>query len=142
MPFCIPIAVRSFELDSFGHVNNSVYLNYLEEARGEYLKEIGLTFNDLKAHGVHLVIVEAHVVYHAPAHYGDVLLVQGCFTEIRAASLTIHYTLTTQAEGKKIATASTRAGSIEASTGRPIRMPEPFRSSFQRAVALSESKTN
>ena len=31
--------VRGYELDSFGHVNNAVYLNYLEQARWEMFLE-------------------------------------------------------------------------------------------------------
>lgn len=135
MAFCTSIHVRTYELDSFGHVNNSTYLNYLEEARGEYLKELELSFHDFATHGVQLVIVEAQVRYLAPARYGDVLLVQGRFTELKSASLTIDYTLTTEAEGKQIATASTRAGFIDAASGRPTRWIEPFKSGFQRAVA-------
>ena len=38
------IKVRSYELDSFGHVNNANFLNYLEAARGNFLEEYGLSF--------------------------------------------------------------------------------------------------
>lgn len=34
--------VRGYELDSFGHVNNAVYLNYLEQARWEILEQLGI----------------------------------------------------------------------------------------------------
>ena len=38
--FKTELQVRSYELDFYGHVNNAIYLNYLEYARGNYL-EIG-----------------------------------------------------------------------------------------------------
>ena len=65
------VRVRTYELDSFGHVNNAEYLHYLEEARSEYLRQLGLSFNDFERLGVHLVIIEAHVRYVTPARYGD-----------------------------------------------------------------------
>ena len=34
--------VAGYELDSFGHVNNAVYLNYLEQARWDILKKSDL----------------------------------------------------------------------------------------------------
>ena len=37
----IEVEVRSYELDTYNHVNNAIYLNYLEYARMEYLRRIG-----------------------------------------------------------------------------------------------------
>ena len=39
--FTTRLNVRSYELISFGHVNNATYLNYLEYARGDYLRQRG-----------------------------------------------------------------------------------------------------
>ena len=63
------VRVRTYELDSFGHVNNSVYLNYFEEARAEYLLQLGVSFDDFAKAGCQLVIVESYVKYISPARY-------------------------------------------------------------------------
>ena len=39
--FTVKFNVRSYECDSYGHVNNAVYLNYLEFARMSALLEKG-----------------------------------------------------------------------------------------------------
>ena len=52
----LEMTVRDYELDSQGIVNNSVYQNYLEHGRHEFLKEIGLNFNSLRAKGVDAVV--------------------------------------------------------------------------------------
>ena len=54
--------VRGYELDSFGHVNNSIYLNYLEEARWQFLKEINL-FEFFKSNDLFPVILETNIKY-------------------------------------------------------------------------------
>ncbi len=118
--------MRSYELDSFGHVNNAVYLSYLEEARSEFLKQIGLSFHDFARLGVHLVIVEAHVRYVTPAVYGDEIEIAGRFTDVKGASLTITYTLTEKASGRLVATARTRGAFVDPATGRPVRAPRAF----------------
>ena len=41
--FTLKFKVRSYECDSYGHVNNAVYLNYLEFARMSALEENGFT---------------------------------------------------------------------------------------------------
>ena len=130
LPLTATVRVRSYELDSFGHVNNAVYLNYLEEARSEFLKQVGLSFHDFARLGVHLVIVEAHVRYLASAVYGDEIEITGAFSDVKAASLTIHYTLTQKPAGRVLATAWTRGAFVAPDTGRPVRAPQAFRQAF------------
>ena len=132
-PLTAVVRVRSYELDSFGHVNNAVYLNYLEEARSEFLRQIGLSFHDFARLGVHLVIVEASVRYVSPARYGDEIVIAGAFTEVRPASLTIEYTLTDRASGRVVATARTRGAFADPATGKPARAPRAFRDAFAAA---------
>jgi acyl-CoA thioester hydrolase len=132
--FTATVGVRTYELDSFGHVNNSVYLNYIEEARSEYLKQMGLTFHDFARCGVQLVIVESYVKYISPARYGDEIEIRGIFKEVRAVSLIIEYTLTERTTGRLIAEAWTRGAFIEPTTGKPTRAPQSFRDAFTRAA--------
>ena len=129
--------VRTYELDSFGHVNNAVYLNYLEEARSEFLRQLGLSFHDFAREGVQLVIIEARVRYLSPARYGDILAITGRFREVRAASLTIDYTVTETQSGRPVADAQTRGAFVNAVSGRPQRAPRLFYEAFSAASAAS-----
>jgi acyl-CoA thioester hydrolase len=54
--FFVEFTVRDYELDMQGIVNNSVYQNYLEHARHEYLHHHGIDFADLTERGVILVV--------------------------------------------------------------------------------------
>ena len=40
MPYTKRIEIRWRDMDGFGHVNNAVYLTYLEEARDQFLTEL------------------------------------------------------------------------------------------------------
>jgi acyl-CoA thioester hydrolase len=133
------VRVRTYELDSFGHVNNAVYLHYLEEARSEYLRQMGLSFNDLAASGVHLVIVEAHVRYISPARYGDEIVIVGSFQNVRPVSVEIVYSLTEAMSGRLLATASTKGAFVDARTGRPTRAPEAFRAAFAGGAGTTDA---
>jgi acyl-CoA thioester hydrolase len=124
------VRVRTYELDSFGHVNNSVYLNYFEEARSEYLKQLGVSFDDFARVGVQLVIVESYVKYLSPARYGELLRIDGSVTEFKAATLTLGYEIFCEGDGRAIASGWTRGAFLDPATNRPVRAPEPFRSAF------------
>jgi YbgC/YbaW family acyl-CoA thioester hydrolase len=56
------LTVRGYELDSFGHVNNSVYLNYFEQARWEIFHQLGL-LDYFTTNNVMLVVTEVQVRY-------------------------------------------------------------------------------
>ena len=47
----VTFTVRSYELDSLGHVNNAVYFSYLEEATFQVLARHGLTFPGFAGRG-------------------------------------------------------------------------------------------
>ena len=74
--FSIEMAVRDYECDMQGVVNNAVYQNYLEHARHEYLKSIGIDFAALTARGINLVVIRAEVDYKLSLTSGDRFLVE------------------------------------------------------------------
>jgi acyl-CoA thioester hydrolase len=129
------IRVRTYELDSFGHVNNAVYLQYFEQARDEYLRLMGLSFEDFARTQTQFVITEARVRYIRSAHYGDELVITGEILAQGPASTLFTYKITR--DETLIAEGETRGAFLSATTGRPIRVPEPFKSAFQ-----AQSKTD
>jgi len=56
------ITVRGYELDSYNHLNNAVYLSYTEQARWEILKINGL-IEKFRSRKLFLVITETHIRY-------------------------------------------------------------------------------
>ena len=124
------VRVRTYELDSFGHVNNAEYLHYLEEARSEFLRQMGLSFHDFSVHKVQLVIVEANLRFLSSARYGDEITIHGRFRDVRPASAWIDYILTDSVSGRVIVTAETKGAFIDAQTFKPCRAPELFRTAF------------
>ena len=124
------VEVRSYELDSFGHVNNAVYLNYLEAARSEWFPAIGLSFDDIAAEGIQIVIAEAHVRYRAPARFGDRIVIEGGIGSVGAADLVWNYRLIRERDALELATATTTGVCIDPARGRPRRWPPKFRDAF------------
>jgi acyl-CoA thioester hydrolase len=70
------LVVRSYELDSYGHVNNAVYLNYLEYARMEFLHACKFDFNGLTAAGYYFYTTHIDIRYKASAVLDDKLFVE------------------------------------------------------------------
>lgn len=58
----VSMMVRGYELDSYGHVNNAVYLQYFEQARWEFFRDHDLLSRMTQDH-LFLVVVDTHIRY-------------------------------------------------------------------------------
>lgn len=74
--FEIELKVRDYECDMAGIVNNSVYLNYLEHARHEFIRTIGLDFKELLDAGIFTVVARADLSYKMPLRSGDSFVIK------------------------------------------------------------------
>ena len=68
--------VRDYECDLQGIVNNSVYQNYLEHARHEFMLTIGLDFADLFRRNIVAVVARVDLQYKTPLKSGDQFVVR------------------------------------------------------------------
>ena len=74
--FELEFIVRDYECDLQGVVNNSVYLNYLEHARHQFLKSINLDFAELFNHGILAVVARVELAYKTSLRSGDRFVVK------------------------------------------------------------------
>ncbi|NYE39293.1 acyl-CoA thioesterase [Streptomyces fulvorobeus] len=79
MTFFVDVTVRGYELDTQGHLNQAVYLQYAEHARWELLRAAGLPQEKLLASGVGPVALEVTVKYASELRGGDQVRVTCAF---------------------------------------------------------------
>jgi acyl-CoA thioester hydrolase len=65
------------------------YLTLFERARNELMRACGYTYRALEAAGFALPVLEAHVNYHAPATYDDLLEITAWCGEFKGVRLKI-----------------------------------------------------
>ncbi|KAB2349629.1 acyl-CoA thioesterase [Actinomadura rudentiformis] len=71
MTFATRVAVRAYELDTQGHLNQAVYMQYAEHARWECLRAAGLPGDKLLATGVGPVTLETNLKFRRELRGGD-----------------------------------------------------------------------
>lgn len=79
------IKVRGYHLDVYQHVNNARYLEFLEEARWEWLEEVE-AFHWLQEQKLAFVVVNININYRRPAVLGDVLTIDSEITQLNGKS--------------------------------------------------------
>jgi len=71
--FSLEIAVRDYELDSEGIVNNANYLHYLELTRHALCKQAGYSFDEMQRDGIAPVLSRIEADYRRPLRSGDTM---------------------------------------------------------------------
>jgi acyl-CoA thioester hydrolase len=70
------LTVRTYECDSYGHVNNANYLNYLEYARYELLRDVGFDYPAMIKAGYGVYVARVEIDYKKSATAEDLLLIR------------------------------------------------------------------
>ena len=126
--------VRYKDTDQMGIMHHSNYVVLYEQARTEWLRDMGLTYAEIERRGIMSPIIEVHSRYHYPAFYDEVLTVKVSMEEMPAARLVIASEVYNEA-GKLINTGSVTLGFMHASTRRPCRAPEWFIAALEEYIA-------
>lgn len=114
----IELKVRDYEFDMDHVVNNAVYLNYLEHARHEYLREIGIKFGELSKQGVSLVVTRIEAAFKASLVSGDMFCVRTALARKGRIRLEFHQSIH-RASDKRLMLTAVVTGTALNSTGRP-----------------------
>jgi len=133
------IQARSYELDSFAHVNHAVYLNYFEHARFAALTEGGFPPRRLaeRGEGVHVVRVE--VDFRRELRLGEEVEVRTRAVEAGASSLTIAQMMVAPDETEVVYAEARVVVVWIGPDGRPIRVPDDVRDAFALPVRPNRS---
>lgn len=82
--------VRSYELDAYGHVNNAVYMQWLEHGRSRLLQDKGFNYNNIEERwGVRFVTASTKIDFHIGLHLEDELEFTTTIGRIGTTSVTL-----------------------------------------------------
>ena len=123
--------VRQHELDLLGHVNNAVYLNWIEQAAIDHVEAMGLGRAWSLAQGGGWVVREHHVTYHRPVRYGDVVLVTTAPQELAGIRGLRRTEIHRESDGTLMTEALTEWIWVRLSDGRPTRIPPELLARFE-----------
>lgn len=140
--FVLPVRVRFHECDPLGHVNNAVYLNYLEQAAIDHAAEAGWPQSRLEAEvGAVFMAARHEIDYLRPVVAGDRLVVVTWPEQMGMATALRRYVIRRAAErepvtglveapdidaltaGEAVVRAMTRWALVRLDSGRPVRIP-------------------
>ncbi|WP_048645606.1 acyl-CoA thioesterase [Nitratireductor soli] len=112
-------------IDIFGHVHNSVYLDYCQDAIVEYLHASGL-YQHFR-HGdpdIGYHVKKAEITFHSPVGVDDVVDARVRIAHLGTSSLAFEINLARAETGKNCATGMIVWVCVDLKAGRPRPVPE------------------
>ncbi len=118
----ISFRIRYGETDQMGVVYHGNYAQYLEMARVEWLRMLGISYKDMEANGVMLPVISLSIQYLKPALYDDLISVKAILKKKPVVRIEFDYEIKNEA-GELLATANTVLVFMDMHRKRPMKCP-------------------
>ncbi|MFE0584698.1 YbgC/FadM family acyl-CoA thioesterase [Pantoea vagans] len=128
------IKVRGYHLDVYQHINNARYLEFLEEARWEWL-EVAEAFHWLQEQKLAFVVVNININYRRPAVLGDVLVIDSEITQLNGKSGIIAQRVLLAGQETVVADAVLTFVCIDLRTQKAVALEGELRERLMRLMA-------
>jgi acyl-CoA thioester hydrolase len=122
------LSVYFEDTDAYGIVYYANYLKFMERARSDFLRAVGVDqAAELKRSGSAYAVVEVDIRYRKPAKLSDDLVVVSTVEQVRASSVLIHQRVM---RGKEQLTDARVTAAFLDGEGRPRRQPKDWVEKF------------
>lgn len=118
------------DIDPGQHVNNAVYLTYIEDCGMRVSAAYGWPVERMWTQGFGILTRRHQIEYRRSALMGDTLEVATWVSGVRRSTANRHYTITRVSDGELLAQANSLYVWVDVSTRQPVRIPTQFLTDF------------
>ncbi|MDO5382131.1 MAG: acyl-CoA thioesterase [Eubacteriales bacterium] len=126
--------VQYYETDKMGITHHSNYIRWMEEARVDYLQQIGWDYAKLEELGIISPVVSVDCQYKNTTTFSDEILIDVSVTEFKGIKLVLHYEMKNK-DGKVVCEANSSHCFLD-QNGRPIRLSKQFPEFNEKLLSL------
>lgn len=121
------------EIDSQGHVNNTCYVGWMQDAAIAHSASLGWTDARYQQIGAMWVAREHRIEYLHPTFLGDTIVIQTWVATMQKVRSTRKYRMIRESDGVLVSEAETLWAFVDMATGRLTRVKEEVMASFPKA---------
>jgi acyl-CoA thioester hydrolase len=133
-----PVRIYYEDTDHGGVVYYANYLKFMERARSEFLRSAGLELDAIEdEYGVLFAVTEAHIFYHTPALFNDLLSVESSLVEMRGVRIAFRQCIYRQPDRALLTEGDIRLACINGD-GKVRRIPASVTSKLRNYLNLKE----
>ncbi len=129
-----------YETDQMGIVHHSNYIRWFEEARIEFLKQIGLPYDEMERKGLLIPVLGVSCKYKKAFRYGDTFQICMKIQDFRGVKFNVVYEVRNKATGELHATGSSEHGFVDSKL-MPVNIKKAYLDIYEGFVSgISEEK--
>lgn len=113
--------VQYYETDQMKVVHHSNYIRWFEEARIDYMEQLGMPYEDMEDKGIISPVISAEADYLRMVRFGDTVTIKASMKEYNGIKLTIGYEVTDDTTGMVHCKGTTRHCFLN-EQGRPVSL--------------------
>ena len=117
--------VNYYETDKMGVTHHSNYIRWMEEARVDFLEQIGFGYAKLEADGIISPVIGVECDYKMPTTFDDQVEIKPEVEEFKGAKLIIKYTMKNVKTGELVLIGRTKHCFVN-SENKPIILKRSF----------------
>ncbi len=125
------ITIPQSAIDENGHVNNVIYVQWMQDIAVEHYESIGGT-NPTKLIGATWVVHEHRIEYLLPAYAGEEIEIRTWVENLRRVRSLRKYEFVRKSDGKTLVRGETDWVFVDVKSGRPIAVPETVSAVFSQ----------
>lgn len=133
------ITVRGYHIDVYQHVNNARYLEFLEEARWQWL-EHQEAFHWMNQQKLAFIVVNLNINYRKPAVLGDVLCIESKLLQMNGKSGTISQVATLVPGGDVVVDTTLTFVCVDLRTQKSVPLDGELRERLLPLLQVSEGE--
>ncbi len=125
------VQVRAYEIDVYDHVNNAVYIQWLEEGRSRLLQDKGFDYVNIgREWGVRFMTVRTEIDYRMALKLGEIARIDTSVERFGNTSVTFAQSITRLPDDAPAAVARVVVVFTGEKSGRPVPVPTEFKRLF------------
>ena len=129
--FDLQIKVKPEHIDILGHVNNVVYVQWMQDVASAHIETLGVGLEQYLEMKHAMVAIEHYVQYRKAALLGDDIILRTWLYDVNALYSFRQYAFFRASDKSLLFTGNTKWACIEIATGRPKRMSPTFIQAYQ-----------
>jgi acyl-CoA thioester hydrolase len=128
----LEITVEAADVDALGHVNNIVYVRWLQDVATAHATAVGITHAELLRIGAVFVVRKHEIEYLRPGFLGERITLRTHVSWWKGASCERVTSIERSADGTVLARAKTLWAFVATDSGRPTRLPPEIVNAFAK----------
>ena len=126
--------VNFYDTDAMAVVHHANYIRWFEIGRVAFLRQAGITLNELMEDGYVFPITEVSAKFLASGRFDDVLVIETSPTALTKAKMAFDYRVLRPADGAVLVTGHTQNVFTSRETGHIVRLPAKYQEKLTRAL--------